>query len=86
MTRDVPPAPSAAPLGDDPPEPAESPDASPPPGDTADASPPSETDDAASRRRPFFSATAPAWFANARVRLEAASAGSASAAAALGRF
>ena len=86
MTRDVPPAPSAAPLGDDPREPAESPDASPPPGDTADASPPSETDDAASRRRPFFSATAPAWFANARVRLEAASAGSASAAAALEAF
>ena len=86
MTRDVPPAPSAAPLGDDPPEPAESPDASPPPGDTADASPPSETDDAASRRRPFFSAAPPAWFANARVRLEAASAGSASAAAALEAF
>ena len=86
MTRDVPPAPSAAALGDDPREPAESPDASPPPGDTADASPPSETDDAASRRRPFFSAAPPAWFANARVRLEAASAGSASAAAALEAF
>ena len=70
MTRDVPPAPSAAPLGDDPPEPAESPDASPPRrGFGADARP-------ALGRRRGVSSSAPSSpppraraFANARVRL-----------------